>query len=325
MTDQTSTAGAAAPDARPTPGEKLAAASLWLPVVAISVTAALWFDRLPGTLPRQWNGSEVTSTWPTTLTIGATGSFALLGAVVGTIALATAAADIRRVTMLGAGFIAGLSAGLWLVIAGLVVATGSPEPDAGAWSLLALAAGAYGLIPYALSPRRTRDHPLPNSGPPLTLGENETGAWFTTVRLPLFAWFSAVAVIAAVVAGVVAVTAATPGASAASITLILTAVIGLAFASLRVSVDRRGLRVVSTLLRVPIKRIALGSVDSARTGTISPREWGGWGYRVLPGRSAIVLAGGPGIVVQQHNGTTFAVTVPEPELPAALLTALAKR
>ena len=31
------------------------------------------------------------------------------------------------------------------------------------------------------------------------------------------------------------------------------------------------------------------------------------------------------MVVERHNGTLFAVTVPEPELPAALLSTLAAR
>ena len=41
--------------------------------------------------------------------------------------------------------------------------------------------------------------------------------------------------------------------------------------------------------------------------------------------SAVVLTSGPAIVVERHNGTLFAVTVPQPDLPAALLTTLAAR
>ena len=85
-------------------------------------------------------------------------------------------------------------------------------------------------------------------------------------------------------------------------------------------------------LSVPPATLGLDGIDEGdpndrhRTKrNIVPMEWGGWGYRVLPGRSAIVVAGGPGIVVQRTNGTLFAVTLPEPELPAALLTTLAAR
>ena len=54
-------------------------------------------------------------------------------------------------------------------------------------------------------------------------------------------------------------------------------------------------------------------------------EWGGWGYRVNPGRTAIVVSGRRGILVERTNGTHFAVTVPDPELAVALLTTLAAR
>ena len=41
--------------------------------------------------------------------------------------------------------------------------------------------------------------------------------------------------------------------------------------------------------------------------------------------SAVVLTSGTAIVVERHNGTLFAVTVPQPDLLAALLTTLAAR
>lgn len=51
----------------------------------------------------------------------------------------------------------------------------------------------------------------------------------------------------------------------------------------------------------------------------------GWlGYRVAPGRSALVLHAGPGLVIERRNGNLFAVTLTDPETPAGLLTALAR-
>jgi len=301
----------------------LAAATLWLPVVVIAVTAALWYDQLPAALPRQWSGAEVTSTSGTTAWIVVTGGIALLGALAGLVSLVDAAAGIRRGLLLAAGFAAGMCAGAWLMSAGLVLATGSPEPDAGGWPLLAMLAGAYGFIPFALSPRRPLERG-PHSPVSVPLGESETGAWFTVVNVPMFLWLSGILAVAT--AGTAVLSIMKGGASAGvAITLAVVTVACLAFARVQVSVDRRGLRVMSSLLHVPLRNLRLDQIVSARAETIVPMEWGGWGYRVMPGRSAIVVAGGPGIVVERTNGTLFAVTVPDAELPAALLTTLVGR
>ena len=323
MTNQTLFETGPALTPRATRRERFAAATLWLPVLIVSVTATLWYSQLPAALPIQWDGTGVTSTAPTVVLIGITGTIALVGAVSGLFALADAAADIRRGLVFAAGCAAGLSTGVWLVSAGLVLVTGSPAPSAGAWPLLGVLAGAYGLIPLALSPRRPVEREL-HSPTSMSLSASETGAWFTVVKVPVFLWLAGILAVLAV--AIAALSAVLGGAGAgATVTVGLVAVLCLAFARLRVSVDRRGLRVVSGLLRVPLRRLSLDQIVSARAEHIRPTEWGGWGYRVLPGRSAIVVAGGPGIVVQRTNGTLFAVTVPEPELPAALLTALAAR
>ena len=326
MTTQTTPEATPMLDPHATGRERFAAATLWLPVVAISLTATLWYDRLPAMLPKQWNGAEVTSSAGTEIMIGITGAIALLGAIAGLIALSDAAADIRRGLVLVAGCAAGLAAGVWLVTAGLVIATGSAEPEAGAWPLLAGLAMGYGLIPFALSPRRPQHRELTDAAGSATvpLGATESGAWFTTLTVPMFFWLAGGLVVSAVALAVFSVLEDGAGAGAV-LTLLLVAGLCLTFARLRVSVDRRGLRVVSSLLRLPIKHIALDQVAAARAETIRPLEWGGWGYRIMPGRSAVVLTGGPAIVVERHNGTLFAVTVPDPTLPAALLTTLAAR
>jgi hypothetical protein len=326
MPIQTPTANTPTVRPRTTWRDRLAAASLWLPVVAISLTATLWYDQLPAALPRQWNGAGVTSTAGTEIMIGISGALALLGAIAGLVALSDAAARIRRGLVLAAGFTAGMGAGIWFVSAGLVIATGSPEPDAGAWPLLAVLACAYGFIPFLLSSRGTpNDEPAVSAEPtPLPLAATESGAWYTTLTVPIFVGLAVVAAAAAVGVGIYSVVLDGAGTSAA-VALVLVAGVGLAFARLRVTVDRRGLRVVSSAFGIPLKRIALAEVASARAGAVRPVEWGGWGYRILPGRSAVVLTGGAGIVVERRNGTVFAVTVPDAELPAALLTTLASR
>ncbi|HQX36543.1 MAG TPA: hypothetical protein PLA13_09335, partial [Microbacteriaceae bacterium] len=57
-------------------------------------------------------------------------------------------------------------------------------------------------------------------------------------------------------------------------------------------------------------------------GPIDPMGWGGWGYRVTPGRSAIVLRTGPGLVITQRDQKQFAISLDAPEAPASLLLGL---
>jgi len=49
--------------------------------------------------------------------------------------------------------------------------------------------------------------------------------------------------------------------------------------------------------------------------SLRPSEWGGWGYRIMPGRSAIVLRSGPGLVVTTTSGTQFAISLADPQTP----------
>ncbi|NQX28407.1 DUF3093 family protein [Microbacteriaceae bacterium VKM Ac-2854] len=302
--------------------DRFAAASLWLPLVVLSLSATAWFDRLPSTLATQWNSDGVSSSAPMVVVLGITGALALAAAIVGLISLAEAAADMRRGLVLGAGFVSGLSTGIWLVTAGVALDGASPA-DPGGLPLLGVLAGAYAIVPFLLSPRR--EHSRGEAAPvAVALGESETGAWFTTLRVPLFFWLATVAGVAAAAVGIVG-SHEVAGVTAVTVVMAILVLAFLVFARLRVSVDRRGLRVVSSVFRLPIARIPLAEVDSAQAESIRPVEWGGWGYRFLPGRSAVVLTGGPAIVVRRRNGTRFAVTVPEPALPAALLTTLAAR
>ena len=88
---------------------------------------------------------------------------------------------------------------------------------------------------------------------------------------------------------------------------------------------RRGLRVVSRALGIPLRRIPLASMASVSTAALRPSEWGGWGYRMSPGRSALILRAGPGLVVTTTHGSEFAISLSDPETPAALLETLRRR
>ena len=100
------------------------------------------------------------------------------------------------------------------------------------------------------------------------------------------------------------------------------AVLLASFIRLRVTVDERGFSVVSSLLQIPLKRIPLTSIETVDAAMLRPQEWGGWGYRVMPGRSALMMHTGPGLVIGTIKGKLFAISLDDPEEPAALLATL---
>ncbi|MEV6161468.1 DUF1648 domain-containing protein [Streptomyces sp. NPDC052052] len=97
------------------------------------------------------------------------------------------------------------------------------------------------------------------------------------------------------------------------------------FARLCVVVDRRGIT-VSGLLPWPRLTVPLDRIEAATSRDINPlAEYGGWGYRIGPRRSGLVIRSGEGIVATLVGGRVFAVTVDDSATGAALLNALVDR
>jgi hypothetical protein len=305
----------------------IAALTLWVPLAVITATWLTWREALPADLPRQWNGLGVSTTWPTWLALVVLGLVSLASAGIATFALRTGAADVRRKTFLWTGFAAGLACGSWLLVAGSTIAAGpNGIPEVGALPLLLMVLTGYGVIPFLIAPTWLADSPEQS---PAAVASVPTGvtAWSATVTAPLFAWLG-VAMIGLAVTLVV-LTAVGAGAGGvnvvAPVIFLIASLPMLVLARLRVSVDDRGLRVVSWMFGIPLKSLALPAIESAHTDTLEPLQWGGWGYRVMSGRSAIVLRKGPALVVNLTNGKQFALTLDEPETPAALLSLLSSK
>ncbi|MFJ4899008.1 DUF1648 domain-containing protein [Streptomyces sp. NPDC088727] len=94
------------------------------------------------------------------------------------------------------------------------------------------------------------------------------------------------------------------------------------FARPYVTVDRRGLT-VSGVLPWPRIRIPLDRIEAADSRKINPlAEYGGWGYRIRPGRTGVMIRSGEGIVADLAGGRQFAVTVEDSATAAALLNTL---
>jgi hypothetical protein len=96
----------------------------------------------------------------------------------------------------------------------------------------------------------------------------------------------------------------------------------LLFTSIRVTVDRNGVRIAYGLLGWPVQRIALAEIQQASMLQVKPMEWGGWGYRgsmKLMRRAAIVLRAGEGIRLELAGQRTLVITVDDAEQGAGVI------
>ncbi|GIF51368.1 uncharacterized protein DUF1648 [Asanoa ferruginea] len=305
----------------------LAAIASWVPAgVLLASPPGRWHD-LPATVATHWgtsgrpNGFTGTNTtW--TVTLAAT-------LLAGAVAIAAAATAKRfglgsRLLLGAAGGVGGAAAGLWLVIAAATAGAGSAADARLGWGLVWFFLGlAYGIPVYALAgPQPATREPFESVTPDaMPLGPTQQAAWTTVLRSPLLIGAAA----AALLVGALATATIAPRPWTWAI-LVIPAAVLLTLAEVRVSADRRGLRLTAGLLRLPFKRIPLHRIARASVEHIDPLRWGGWGYRiVVPDRSAFVTRSGPGLVLDLTNGHRFAVTVADPEVPAALLNALRDR
>ncbi|MGW8764098.1 hypothetical protein ACWGN5_16500 [Streptomyces sp. NPDC055815] len=139
-----------------------------------------------------------------------------------------------------------------------------------------------------------------------------------------FQWVAAVAGAACMALGI---TLAVESAWTSGIAALLMAVIGcvaagllvlfgtLAFVHVAVKVDDRAMEVRCGHIGVPRRRIPLNQVVGADFApSVTPRQWGGWGYRWRPEKgTAVVVRRGEGLVLRLGDGLTFTVTVDDAE------------
>ncbi|MGW0824710.1 DUF1648 domain-containing protein [Streptomyces sp. NPDC002845] len=163
-----------------------------------------------------------------------------------------------------------------------------------------------------------RPAPVPPA-PSLPLAEGEAAAWSrTTVFRPMLFLAGAVAL-----SGLFAVAFAPWWAGPLLLVLGLSCV---PFATVRVTVDRRGLAVTSTVLPRPRLALPLGDLvgaDSVQVNAIG--DFGGWGYRIRPNRRGVVVRSGEALSVRTTVGREYVVTVDDSTTAAALLNGLVDR
>ncbi|MEO3762483.1 hypothetical protein [Streptomyces sp. B8F3] len=89
----------------------------------------------------------------------------------------------------------------------------------------------------------------------------------------------------------------------------------LAFVHVAVSVDDHALEIRCGHFGLPRRRIPLTDVLAADfEPRVTPRHWGGWGYRWRPGKgTAVVVRRGEGLVLRLANDHDFTITVDNAE------------
>ncbi|MFD3524495.1 hypothetical protein [Streptomyces sp. NPDC058653] len=112
--------------------------------------------------------------------------------------------------------------------------------------------------------------------------------------------------------GIIALAASVVGCVAAGLLILFGT---LAFVHVAVKVDHEHLEVRCGHAGLPRRRIPLAHVTGADfEPSVTPRQWGGWGYRWRPEQgTAVVVRRGEGLVLSLGDGRTFTVTVDNAE------------
>ncbi|MFE4689786.1 DUF1648 domain-containing protein [Streptomyces sp. NPDC056749] len=236
----------------------------------------------------------------------------------------TATAERRAGTRLNAAIGAGTAAALGypLVVTVLVNSDtqGAAEAQMPVRHVAALLFGGLltGALAWWLSGAKPRPAPAP-AAPSLALADGEAAAWSRTE-------VSRVLLLTAAAVTIAGVSTAAFGAWRIGLPLLVVGLVCLAFTGVRVTVDRRGLTIASTLLPRPRLALPLGSITGAGSVQVDAMgEFGGWGYRIRPNRRGVLLRSGEALSVRTTGGREYVVTVDDSTTAAGLLNGLADR
>jgi hypothetical protein len=215
----------------------------------------------------------------------------------------------------------GVMGGLGTALMGLLVHL---NWDAAAWDeaghfdlwhvgVVLIGVFAGGLAGFTLGRRLQPERPAQQAdGPVILVAPGERVSWVgrTSVRWPLI-----------LLGGAMLAVILLPGWGLWSGGLL--GLLALAFVQVEANVNNDGLTV--RLGGIPVRRIRVEKISSARAIDLEPAKWGGWGWRAAPNGSAIVLRRGEAIELTFLGGRRFAVTVDDAATGAALLNGLVAR
>ena len=240
------------------------------------------------------------------------------------------AARSRAIARLWVGLlvlVAGVLALTWVITATATAAAPRPEDAVlGAGLALLLVAVPLGALAFWLVDGSDILPSSERSVSPLPLLPGERVAWIGRTGSALFLVIGVVAVVGALVLGIVLAVAADIGVGIAVTVIVFVAGLSvLALAEVTLSVDERGVRLVSSAFRIPLFRVPLADVTDVVVETIDPLRWGGWGLRFSGSGRAYVTRRAEGLVVARANGVPTAITIPGAADAAAVLEALIRR
>jgi hypothetical protein len=221
-----------------------------------------------------------------------------------------------------AGFVAGLiTAVSWFTVsANLDAASWRDAQNLGfARMVLALLAGGAMAVVLARAARplestATLAPDIPRAG--LTPGARVV--WVSSARA---GWATPLVIGGLAIAALVAQIS-----SVAAIGVALSGLVGVFFTSIRMTVDRSGVRIAYGLFGWPVQRVQLADIRQATALKIEPMAWGGWGYRGslrMMRRAAVVLRGGDGMKLELSGDRVLAITIDNPVQGAGVLNDLA--
>ncbi|HTL41687.1 MAG TPA: DUF1648 domain-containing protein [Pseudolysinimonas sp.] len=184
---------------------------------------------------------------------------------------------------------------------------------------LALAAGAWFVLPRAVSGRATPVEPVAA----VEVAPGERVVWVGYARFPTGVLLALIATVVLVTGGV-AFAIATSGMWWLALIPFVLLVAVLTTTAWRVRVDAEGLT-VRAMLGWPAIRVPAAEVSSAGTTQLVPLgEFGGYGLRSgLDGRLGVITRSGTALEVRRRDGRAVVVTVDDAATAAGLLEAYA--
>ncbi|MGW4229809.1 DUF1648 domain-containing protein [Streptomyces sp. NPDC004980] len=290
------------------------------------VLFAVLRDRLPdplathfaGTVPDGFTGRTGFAVLSAGLTAGTGALFVLAGTRRATFARWSVAIGYGTVGLVGSAL-----ASVLLVNAGATDAAADVRMPV--WHPIAalLVGAALGLVGWLVTRRLTLPDSLSgqdgaNTGR-LDLAEGEVAGWTRTVSSRPLALLG-------VALTVLGCALAVPAGWPVAVPLAVLGLLMVNFSRVTVTVGPRGLGVSSAALPRPRVRVPLADMSEASSRSISPLgDFGGWGWRIRPGATGIILRSGEALVVKRANGREIAVTVDDSATAAALLNSLIPR
>ncbi|MFO7300170.1 MAG: DUF1648 domain-containing protein [Actinomycetes bacterium] len=220
----------------------------------------------------------------------------------------------------------GLSAFLTILIVGSIHAQRGLADAAGAGPIGRwvgagfLAMAVVTLLGWVVQPKQERGY-VGEEAEPLPLEPGETAVWTGEVRAaPLVIWVGAIGIIISAAAStrILVDGMFVPGLAVAGTALVL-GLVTFGYSRARVIVDGRGLT-VRPVMGWPVYRVPLEDVARVESGDVSAiAQFGGFGFRWIPGAFGIILRAGDAISVIRRDGRRFVVTVSDAATGAALL------